>query len=493
MVKCLPQIPYRAAISLKRVATLVSWEEIMGVKHWAVVLLGAVFAVAAHAQTFTSLASLSDQTGAEPQFLGQRTNGTLWVTASSEGTSDCGTAFQTTLVGKLSGFRNFTCTNGNEPQGLTLGTDGNYYGVTFFGGAENGGTVFKLTPAGALTVLYNFTPDGSSGSGPVGTLALGSDGNFYGATYSSSSTNSYMGTLFKITPSGTLTTFYSFCLTYGCPDGGQPYSSPIQASDGNFYGTTYGLGAHGGGTIYKITLQGELTTLYSLGGFAGDPAGPTAPLIQGTDGNFYGSTGQSGANNYGAIFEVTPSGTFTVLHNFDNTDGYNPVGLMQATDGNFYGTTGGINNEDTGSIFEMTPAGNITTLHQFDGTDGTNPIMMIQDTNGVFYGVAAGGGDVTCSYDPSYGCGTIFSLDVGLGPFVETVPNLGAAGAPVIILGTNLKDVKSVSFNGAAAQFTVKSASEILTVVPTKAKTGTVKVTYRGGTLLSNVPFTVTK
>jgi uncharacterized repeat protein (TIGR03803 family) len=463
----------------------------MGGNYRALVLLCAVFGSASHAQTFTSLASLSDKTGASPSGLVQQANGRLWVTTSTEGKSDCGTVFQATLVGKLSRFRNFNCTDGNEPNGLTLGTDGNYYGVTFFGGPGNGGTVFKLTSAGILTVLQNFTLDGSSGSGPVG-LALGPDGNFYGATYSSSSSNSYSGTLFKITSSGTLTTFYTFCLKYGCPDGSQPYSSPILGRDGSFYGTTCYGGAYGTGTVYKITLQGEFTTLYSFGEFDGGPDCPTAPLIQGTDGDFYGTTGQSGANNYGTVYEVTPSGTLTVLHNFNGSDGYFPGLLMQATDGNFYGTTAGIDDEANGSIFQMTPAGDIKTLHKFDGIDGTTPNMLIQHTNGVLYGVTAGGGDVSCGYDPSYGCGTIFSLDVGLGPFVETVPNLGAVGTPVIILGTNLKGVKSVSFNGTEAKFKVKSTSEILTTVPTGATTGTVKVTDSNGTLLSNVPFTLT-
>jgi uncharacterized repeat protein (TIGR03803 family) len=361
------------------------------------------------------------------------------------------------------------------------------------GGPGNGGTVFKLTPAGALHVLRNFTLDGATGSGPVGTLALGPDGNFYGATYSSSSSNNYFGTLFKITPGGTLTTFYTFCLKYGCPDGSQPYSSPILGRDGNFYGITYSGGAYGGGTVYKITPQGKLTTLHSFGEFAGGPASPTAPLVQGKDGNLYGTTSQAGANNYGTVYKVTLSGALTVLHNFNGTDGYNPIGLIQATDGNFYGTTGGIDNEDTGSIFRMSPAGKLTTLHKFRGTDGTNPIMLIQETNGVLYGVTAGGGHVSCGYDPSYGCGTIFSLNVGLGPFVKTVPNRGAVGAAVIILGTNLEGVKSVSFNGTAAQFTVESTSEILTRVPTGATTGTVRVTDRNGTLLNNVGFTVTK
>jgi uncharacterized repeat protein (TIGR03803 family) len=461
----------------------------MRVNYWALVLLSAVFGIASHAQTFTSLASLSDTTGASPTALGQQANGMLWVTTLTEGKSDCGTVFQATLAGTLSRFRNFSCTDGNEPQGLILGTDGNYYGVTGFGGPGNGGTVFKLTPAGTLTVLQDFTLDGSSGSGPGGILALGPDGNFYGSTYSSSSGS---GTLFKITPDGTLTTFYTFCLTYGCPDGSQPYSSPILARDGNFYGTTATGGTYGAGTAYKITPQGKLTTLYSFGERKG-PVSPTAPFVQATDGNFYSVTGQGGTNNYGTVFKITSSGTLTVLHNFDNTDGYNPIGLIQAKGGNFYGTTGGIDNEDNGSIFRMTPAGNVTTLHKFDGTDGTNPIMLIQDTNGALYGVTGGGGNGSCGYDPLFGCGTIFSLDVGLGPFVKTVPNGGAVGATVIILGSNLDDVKSVSFNGTAAQFTVKSISEILTTVPTGATTGTVSVTDHNGTLLSNVRFTVTK
>lgn len=464
----------------------------MKLRTFGVFLFCIATAVMSHAQTFTSLASLSDKTGAEPAAIGQQANGKLWVTTSSQGKFNCGTVFQVSLVGKLSQRKNFGCTDGNEPQGLTLGTDGNYYGVTAAGGSGNAGTVFKRTPAGALTVLYNFTPDGSSGAEPVGTLALGSDGNFYGATYSSSSSNEYAGTLFKITPDGTLTSIYTFCLKFGCPDGSQPYSSPVLAMDGNFYGTTYGGGAHGVGTMYRITPQGVLTTLYSFDPSAGAVFSPTAPLVQAANGNFYGVVSQGGKNNDGAAFEITPSGDFTVLHNFDGTDGYFPVELMQATDGNFYGTTAGVNNEINGSIFQMTPAGNLTMLHKFNGTDGMLPAMLIQDTNGTLYGVTGGGGNVYCGYDPSFGCGTVFSLDVGLGPFVKTVPAVRPVGAPVTILGTNLRGVKSVTFNGVSAQFTTRFGSEILTTVPIGATSGTVTVTDRNGTLVSNTPFTVT-
>jgi uncharacterized repeat protein (TIGR03803 family) len=131
-------------------------------------------------------------------------------------------------------------------------------------------------------------------------------------------------------------------------------------------------------------------------------------------------------------------------------------------------------------------------LHKFNGTDGLSPVMLIQDTNGTLYGVTSGGGNVYCAYDPSYGCGTIFRLDVGLGPFVETVSAVGPIGASVTILGTNLIGVKSVKFNGVAAHFQTKYGSEILTTVPAGATTGTITVTDSDGTLVSNVPFTVT-
>jgi uncharacterized repeat protein (TIGR03803 family) len=453
----------------------------------AILTFFATTALISHAQTFTSLASLSDITGAEPGAIGQQANGKLWVTTGNQGKFDCGTAFQASLVGKLSYRSNFSCTGGNGPQGLTLGTDGNYYGVTFSGGSGNAGTVFKRTPTAVLTVLHNFTSDGSSGSGPVGTLALGSDGNFYGATYGGGDQYSY-GTLFRVTPSGTLTTLYQFDFT----NGAQPYSSPVLGNDGNFYGVTYSGGAYGGGTFYKLTPQGEFTAVYSFGEFAADPARPTAPLVQAANGNFYSVVSQGGANNDGAVFGITPSGNFTVLHNFDGTDGYFPTGLMQATDGKFYGTTAGVDNQINGSIFQMTLAGNLTMLHKFNGTDGLSPVMLIQDTNGTLYGVTSGGGNVYCAYDPSYGCGTVFSLDVGLSPFVETVPAVGPIGAPVTILGTNLIGVKSVKFNGVSSQFQTKSSSEIVTTVPAGATTGTITVTDRDGTLVSNVPFTVT-
>ncbi len=154
------------------------------------------------------------------------------------------------------------------------------------------------------SVLYSFCSlgDCTDGSDPVGNVIQGSDGNFYGTTDGGGANGNY-GTVFKVTPSGTLTTLYSFCSHGGtsCTDGRLPWSGLIHGSDGNFYGTTNIAGAHFFGTVYKLTPSGALTTLYSFCSQAGCADGyyPFAGVIQGSDGNFYGSTGFGGANPYG--------------------------------------------------------------------------------------------------------------------------------------------------------------------------------------------------
>ncbi len=209
----------------------------------------------------------------------------------------------------------------------------------------------------------------------------------------------------------------------------------------------------------------------------------------------YGTTLRGGTNNYGTVFKLTPSGKRTTLYSFclksGCTDGSSPyAALIQATDGNLYATTkkGGVYGE--GTVFKITPSGQLTTLYSFcpksGCTDGRFPSAgLVQDTNGTFYGTTSAGG--------SNKDGTVFSLSVGLGPFVETQTASGTVGAPVKILGTNLIGATNVTFNGTAAAFTVVSASLITTNVPNGATTGTVEVTTPGGTLKSKVPFRVRK
>jgi uncharacterized repeat protein (TIGR03803 family) len=236
------------------------------------------------------------------------------------------------------------------------------------------------------------------------------------------------------------------------------------------------------------------TTIAAFDGLNG--ASPSASLVQGLNGNFYGTTESGGAANGGTVFEITARGTLTTLHSFCSqtncTDGYGSVaGLVQATNGNFYGTTqqGGANGY--GTVFEITAGGKLTTLYslcsQPNCIDGRDPDAgLLQATNGNFYGTTYYGG-----FETLFDLGTVFSLSVGLGPFVETLPTSGRVGTPVKILGNNLTDTTSVTFNGTPTVFTVVSSTEITTTIPSRAITGKIKVTTPSGTLTSPVNFRV--
>jgi uncharacterized repeat protein (TIGR03803 family) len=207
------------------------------------------------------------------------------------------------------------------------------------------------------------------------------------------------GTVYKITPSGTFTSLHSFAGS----DGQFPFGTVIQGSDGNFYGTTNQGGTSGPGTVFKMDASEAVTTLHSFTG--PDGSQPYGGLIQGSDGNFYGMTTIGGASDKGTVFMITPSGALTTIHSFAGSDGSLPFGeLTHGSDGNFYGTTsqGGASfNPATfqsgyGSVFKITPAGVVTTLHSFAGSaanDGSNPYGgPIQASDGSFYGTTEGGG-----------------------------------------------------------------------------------------------------
>jgi uncharacterized repeat protein (TIGR03803 family) len=482
------------------VSELISW----GKGAYAVFVLCAATAIALPAQTFTTLHSFDGTDGANPGAgLVQATNGDLYGTTANGGANGAGTVFKITPSGTLTTLYSFCsqsgCTDGEYPSAaLVQATNGSFYGTTEAGGANgNNGTVFKITPRGTLTTLYSFCsqsgcPDGRNASAG---LAQAANGDFYGTTGGGGADDG--GTVFKITPSGTLTTLYSFCSQSGCTDGVNPTAALVQATNGDFYGTTYDYGASGGGTVFKITPTGTLTTLYSFCSqmICADGQNPYARLVQATNGDLYGTTYGGGADGDGTIFNITLSGRLTTLYSFCSQiycavrGGADPrAGLVQATDGHLYGTTavGGANGG--GTVFEITPRGGLTTLYNFCSqsgcTDGESPMGgLVQDTNGKLYG--------TTGYGGANGYGTVFSLSVDLGPFVETRPTFGKVGTFVEILGTNLNGTTSVSFHGTAAVFTVVSPSLITTTVPAGATSGKVQVVTPGGTLLSNVAFSV--
>jgi uncharacterized repeat protein (TIGR03803 family) len=478
----------------------------------ALLLLCAMITIASSAQTFTSLHDFQNTDGAGPNApLIQATDGNLYGLTSDGGSIGLtdGNIFRITPGGALTSLFSFDGMDGAAPYlaGLVQATNGNFYGTTGSGGANSSdrGTVFGITPGGVLTTLHSFCPPPYScpdGAYPFAGLVQGTDGNFYGTTTAGGANSgcaNTCGTAFKITPSGVLTTLYSFCSQSECTDGESPYAGLIQGTDGNFYGTTLIGGANAYGEVFKITSNGKLAVLHSFCPTCGEGSNPTAGLVQATDGNFYGTTLNGGTDNYGTVFEITPSGKLTTLHSFAATDGAAPsAALIQATDGNFYGTTefAGANGgagANYGTIFKITPRGKLTTLYSFcpvlqNGIcpDGNASVAaVVQDTDGTFYGTTNSGGNLT------YNAGTVFSLATGLGPFLKTLPTSGKVGAAVRILGTNLTGSTSVTFNGTSAVFKVISSSEITTTVPTGATTGKVQVTTPGGPLTSNVSFRV--
>lgn len=474
----------RSKADVHNMANLSKLQKVIGI----VLVVFSMSGVAVHAQSFTTLINFNFTDGYDPiGELVQGIDGNLYGTTSGGGGNNSGTVFKISPAEVLTMLYSFE--NGVPLAGLVQDTNGNFYGTTTEAGANGEGEVFEITAAGELTTLYSFCsqPNCNDGSFPyAGTLIQGMDGNLYGTTLYGGTSDD--GTVFKMTPTGELTTLHSF----DGSDGYGIFTGLIQGTDDSFYGVTAYGGSHSDGTLYRIAPAGKLTTLYS---FCSQPkcADGSAPVgvIQAIDGNFYGTTQDGGSGAYkGTVFKITAKGELTTLYSFcleaGCPDGSNPnSGLVQGSDGNFYGTTGTGGASNDGTLFEITPGGAFTTLHSFDGSDGSIPYAgLLQGTNGSFYGTTAAGGTDSD--------GTLFKLSVVLGPFVETRLTSGKVGGRVIILGNNLEGATSVAFNGTHATFKVVSNTEIETTVPMGATTGTVEVTTRsGGTLSSNVPFRV--
>ena len=318
---------------------------------------------------FSVITNFNESNGQLPEAaLTQGSDGLLYGTTVYGGAGYEGTVFKVTPAGALTTLASFNGLNGEIVRsGVVQASDGNFYGttaqggMTSQGGASYSGTVFKLSPAGSLTTLLSF--DGSDGANPWTGLTQGTDGNLYGTT-----TASY-GSIYKITTGGVITTLCGFSNTNG---GLTEPGTLLQASDGNFYGTAAG-GASGEGAVFKMTPSGGLTTLCSFGFPNGEY--PVPGLIQAADGNFYGTTASGGISGYGTVFQMTPAGVLTTLCSFNGTNGSGPNGLIQGPDQNFYGATAAGGSNNLGSIFMVTPSGTITTLYSFTGTggNGSNP------------------------------------------------------------------------------------------------------------------------
>jgi uncharacterized repeat protein (TIGR03803 family) len=290
-------------------------------------------------------------------------------------------------------LHSFKCaTEGCYPQYpaiLAQGRDGNLYGTSWWGGTAQYGAVFKVTPSGALTTLSNLDCAGSAGCTPYSGLFLGTDGNFYGANYEGGQYG--YGNIFKITPSGTLTVLHQF--TGIAPDWSAPWAPPVQGKDGNYYGTA------AAGVAYKITAAGKFSVISNL-----IPAAVSGPLIQATDGYFYGTSNNGGAHSCGVVFRMSAAGAMKTIYEFDYTHGCYPFApLVQGTDGNFYGTTAYGGSAGEGVVYKVTARGVLTVLRNFVDTVAPDPFAgLVLATDGNFYGATDGGGQA--------GMGVLFKI-----------------------------------------------------------------------------------
>ena len=341
--------------------------------------------------TFQVLHSFTYTDGGYPYgALVQGSDGSFYGTTYYGGTTGVGTVYKIDESGTLTTLHAFdySADGGNPQSGLIQGADGSLYGTNPYGGPFGAGTLFKVDPTtGSLTVLHAFVA-ATDGGYPVGGVTQGRDGNLYGTTNSGGPLG--YGTVFKVDAAGVLTVLHAFDYTN---DGAYPYASVIQGRDGNFYGTTSYAGPNNAGTLFRVDPSGVFTTLHVFS--SADGVSPIAALLQGSDGSFYGTTNYGGPKGAGTVFKVDASGELTVLHSFDNgtEGGYLYAGLIEDGQRNLFGMTSSGTQIRNGTIFRLDPAGTLSTLHVFSATDGTQSRgALVRGFDGSLYGTAVTGG-----------------------------------------------------------------------------------------------------
>jgi uncharacterized repeat protein (TIGR03803 family) len=415
--------------------------------------------------TFTGAYDGAGAVGLTPDGLGN-----LYGMTEYGGTNGYGGIYEFTPA-TLSFSVLYSFTNGVDGEypfcPLVLGGDGNFYGTTLGNGETNFGTVFNITPEGTLNQLYAFTGQ-SDGGTPQGTLVEGPGSLFYGTTYNGGSASGY-GVIYTVDAFGNYNTIHTFNFFQG----GGPYGGLVLASDGNFYGTTDYGGTNNDGTVFRITPGGTFSNLFSFNGANG--ANPSDDLVQGLDGRLYGRTYFGGAFGLGAVYGITTNGAFQLLFSFDGTNGANPYpALLAGHDGNLYGVTsdGGTNGQD-GVIYEVTPGGEFDLVAYFDGLTGNGAFApLVRGDDGNFYGTTFSG---------AYDCGNIFRLSFATTPppvFESATKGNGKINLTWSAVPGRLYEVQSTTnlsqpnwaAQGAAVAATndVFSASEILSTTGQK-------------------------
>jgi uncharacterized repeat protein (TIGR03803 family) len=423
-------------------------------------------------------------------------------------------------------LHSFELADGPQPaqSGLIQGLNGQLYGTTAEGGLNSQGSIFKMTSGGTLTTVYSFCAPGTLGNcvdaSYPGALVLGANGSIYGTTGQGGAYN--VGTIFIMSPSGEVIAPSNFCALGTDPTGIQvnacganPVGALVQARNGIFWGVAQYGGTLGQGAKFEMGPRGGFGSVSSFACIELNCNGAVevaAGLIQGTDGNFYGTSEEGGTGAFGSgqfggsVYQITPQGNINTIYSFcsliDCQDGQGSMGaLVEGPNGNFYGTTpyGGtgtacVNPSPTilgcGTVFQITPAGTLTTLYNFCSQsgcpDGQNPIAgLILGSDGNFYGTTYNGGTApgsACSDNP---CGTLFQLTPSgtlttLHSFCtkgEGCPSGGGPRAPLVqhtngdFYGTTMFGGNQLSFNGTVYGLSM-GLSPFVKTVPTSGLAG---------------------
>jgi uncharacterized repeat protein (TIGR03803 family) len=370
----------------------------------------------------------------------------------------------------------FDGTNGEQPSSVIQATDGNFYGTTTFGGPALHGNVVKITPTGELSTLYDFCsrPHCLDGANPYTPPILGSDGNLYGVTAmggSDANGGAGWGTVYKLTLDGHLTTLYAFCTgDLPCLDGLDP-DGLMQAADGTLYGTAFEGGQFDGGTLFKLTAAGKFSLVHTFCSSANcaDGQWPEHAPIQGSDGNLYGVTPLGGKADAGVLYDLTPAGRFNVVHTFlcfgtSCNLGGSPNSVMQDAAGNLFGATGGGGAFGEGTIFEITSNHQYLNLFTFSEF---SPGSLTRANDGNFYGTFGGinGAGGIFQFTPS---GTLTTLYTFTCCAAGSAPSSGLSQAPN---GNFYGSVQLYNdqWNGAVYSFD-NNLSPLVQTVPTMGK-----------------------